>query len=91
MASGRPLSPSHTTMQTSSVPPVLDLGEDLEPELGTFTAGAGPQAQDLPAAVGGDPDGGSPAILERVPRGFPVVPGIPSGTEYLAVDGLRLW
>lgn len=58
MASGRPLRPSQTTMHTSSVPRFSGLGEDLEPELGALTAGAGPQPENLPAAVHGDPDGG---------------------------------
>ena len=40
------------------MPRFSGLGEDLEPELGALAAGAGPQPQDLPPTVNGDPDGG---------------------------------
>ncbi len=36
---------------------VLDLGEDVHPVLGALAAVAGPQAQDLPPALGGDGQG----------------------------------
>ena len=36
---------------------VLDLGEDVQPVLGALAAVAGPQPQDLPAALDGDGQG----------------------------------
>lgn len=36
---------------------VLDLGEDVQPVLGSFTAVAGPQPEDLASALGGDCEG----------------------------------
>ena len=37
--------------------PVLDLGQNLEPVLGSFATVADPQPQDVPFAIDGDADG----------------------------------
>ena len=54
--SGRPFRPSQTSDAHVLDAAVLDLGEDLQPELGALAAVAGPQPEDVPLPVHGDPD-----------------------------------
>ncbi|ANS31084.1 hypothetical protein R1CP_32305 [Rhodococcus opacus] len=57
MASGNPLSPSHTAMHTSATPAVTDLCQHSEPEFGALAAVAGPQSEDVAFPGGGNADG----------------------------------
>ena len=58
IASGNPINPSHTTMQTSLTPLFLNFGQDMPPILRPLTTRAGPQAKDVTFTIDGDPDGG---------------------------------
>src|SRR3954447_8748695 len=66
-ASGRPFSPSQTTMHTSSRAAVLDLGEHREPELGALAAVTGPQTEDVAFAVDGDADRDVDGLVDHLP------------------------
>jgi hypothetical protein len=56
IASGRPLRPSHTTMHTSSTPR-LRISVRTCSQYGSLAAVAGPQPQDVAAALHGDGQG----------------------------------
>ena len=66
MASGKPLSPSLTVMQTSSA--VLDLRQHRKPEFRSFAAVPGPEPEDVAFAVHADTDGD----VDRPVRDLPV-------------------
>ncbi len=89
IASGSPLSPSHTAMHTSPTPRLRIWREHRQPEFGALAAVAGPDAQDVPLTVDGDRRGRHLVEeLENALIGVLREPDDVDGVEFGATDGV---